>query len=133
MRLGEASCRGQKGGPGEEGAGSCGQDGMWEHVLGFQTLTGDEVTEGNEQTARELRKLVEEDPAPSDTKFSEETTTAKAAHKNAAPLQITVRTVTRRLRGSEGTEWSSETLWVNSKCCDGRRSLSDCARSCETR
>ena len=70
----------------------------------FQTLTGDEVTEGSEQTPRELRKLVKEDPAPSDTKFSEETTMAKAAHKNAAPLQITVRTVTRRLRGTEGTE-----------------------------
>ena len=103
----------------------------------FQTLTEGEIAEGSEQTARELRMLVMEDPAPSDTKFSEETTMAKAAHKNAAPLRITVRTVRRRFRGTEGTESSSEPFWANSKCChvrrSERRSLSDCARRCETR
>ena len=103
----------------------------------FRTLTGDEVAEGSEQKARELRKHVMEDPAPSDTKFSEETTMAKAAHKNSSPLRITVRTVRRRFRGTEGTESSFEPFWANSECChvrrSERRSLSDCARSCETR
>ena len=60
-----------------------------------QTLTGGGVAEGDE---KEIRTLVMEDPAPSNTKFAEEINEARKTLEDSGVINITVRMVTRRLR-----------------------------------
>ena len=75
----------------------------------IQALTGEGVAEGDEKTEKEINKLVMEEPAPSDTKFAEEVTTARKTLFDRGASTITVRTVTTRLRSSKngcGT-WST--------------------------
>ena len=63
-----------------------------------QEVTGEGVAEGGEKTEKEIRKLDMEEPAPSDTKFTEEMTKARKTLKGTGAIKITVRMVTRRIR-----------------------------------
>ena len=66
----------------------------------IQALTGEGVAERDEKTEKEFRKLVMEEPAPSDTKFVEEMNKARKTQMDRGTIKITVRKVTRRLRAS---------------------------------
>ena len=56
----------------------------------IQTLTGGGVAGGDEQSEKEIRKLVMEELALGDTRFTEEMTKAKKTLQDTGAIKITV-------------------------------------------
>ena len=71
----------------------------------MHALTG--VAEGDVKTEKEIRKLVREEPAPSDAKFAEKMTKDRKTPNDRGATKITVRMLTGWLRASnKGGAWS---------------------------